>query len=197
MDAHDFDSIVADHDLNQHPFYRAWRAGTLPRAKLAAYASDYAPFIESIELGWRALEEHEHAATEQEHARMWAQFREGLGPAVGAPSAEARALVEEVRRAFADPAESVGALYAFESQQPSTARAKLDGLREHYAVDGGATGYFEVHADDYGEREHLGRLAARLTPGDYARARGACERACKAMWSALDGIMGESEATAQ
>jgi pyrroloquinoline-quinone synthase len=196
MDCHDaFDSIVARHDLNEHPFYRAWRAGTLPRSKLVAYASEYAPFIESIELGWRSLGEDDHAATEREHARMWGRFREALGPAMESSCPEARALLDEARKAFADPVESVGALYAFESQQPSTARSKLDGLREHYVIPDEATGYFQVHADDYGEREHLRRLAAELTPGDRVRAEDACERACQAMWSALTGIMGECEAS--
>jgi pyrroloquinoline quinone (PQQ) biosynthesis protein C len=46
-----FDAIVARRDLSEHPFYLAWRAGTLPRAALAAYAADYAPFIEAIEAG--------------------------------------------------------------------------------------------------------------------------------------------------
>jgi pyrroloquinoline-quinone synthase len=192
MNAHDLDAIVARHDLNEHPFYRAWRAGTLPRPKLAAYATEYAPFIEAIEFGWRSLGDHGHAATEREHARLWNSFREALGP-TGEPSCpEARALVEEARRAFADPVESLGSLYAFESQQPSTARSKLDGLRAHYALADEHTAYFRVHADDYGEREHLRGRAARLTPSDFARAKDACERACKAMWSALDGIQGPS-----
>ena len=48
MDRIELDAIVTRYDLNQHSFYRAWRAGTLPREALAAYAADYAPFIASI-----------------------------------------------------------------------------------------------------------------------------------------------------
>jgi pyrroloquinoline-quinone synthase len=191
MNAHELDAIVRDHDLNEHPFYRAWRAGTLPRSRLAAYASEYAPFIETIELGWRCLGDSAHAAAEREHARLWHQFREALGPASEPSCPEAAALADEARRSFADPVESLGVLYAFESQQPSTARSKLDGLQAHYAVGDEAAEYFRIHADDYGERERLRGLAARLSPSDQARAKGACERACKAMWSALSGIMGD------
>jgi pyrroloquinoline-quinone synthase len=191
MNPHELDTIVAQHDLNQHPFYRAWRAGTLPRPKLAAYASEYAPFIAAIEIGWRSVGNEGHADTEKEHARLWGAFREALGPASEPRCPEARALVEQMEGMFADPVESVGALYAFEAQQPSTSRSKLDGLRAHYAIDDGATAYFRIHADDYGEREELRGLASRLTASDGARARDACERACRAMWSALSGIMGD------
>lgn len=194
MNVHDFDSIVARHDLNEHPFYRAWRAGTLPVYKLRSYASEYAPFIEAIAEGWQALGEPDHASAEQDHARLWYRFRDALGPASQPSCPEAKALVDASRDAFADPVESLGALYAFECQQPSTARSKLDGLRQHYAVREEATAYFRVHADDYGEREHLRQLAAKLTPSEGARARLSCERVCKAMWSALDGIMGECAA---
>ncbi len=191
MNALDFDFIVARHDLSEHPFYRAWRAGTLPVSKLATYASEYAPFIEAIAEGWQALGETDHAAAEREHAELWVRFRDALGPLSQPLCPEAKALVDASRDAFADPAGSVGALYAFESQQPSTARSKLDGLREHYAIPEHATAYFRIHAGDYGEREHLRQLAARLSASDGVRARFSCERMCKAMWSALDGIMGE------
>jgi len=197
MDANDFDAITRGHDINEHPFYRAWREGTLPRAKLAAYACEYAPFIASIELGWSRLGCFDHAAAEREHARLWGEFRDAFGSAPSGHSAcpETKALVDEARRSFADSVEALGALYAFEAQQPSTARSKLDGLRAHvvkYAVPEDRCAYFRIHADDYGEREKLCRLLAGLTPSDLARAGAACERLCKAMWSALDGVMSES-----
>ncbi len=194
MNANDLDAVVARYDLNEHPFYRAWRAGTLPFSKLATYACEYAPFIETIAAGWSTLGEPDHAAEERAHARLWGGFRDALG-AAGEPSCpEARALVDAARESFADPAESLGALYAFECQQPSTARSKLDGLREHYSVGEEATAYFQIHAGDYGEREKLRDLAAALTPDDGERATRACERTCRAMWSALDGIMGDCSA---
>ena len=198
MNAHDLDAIVSRHDLNEHPFYLAWRAGTLPPHKLGAYATEYAPFIEAIEAGWRRVGHGDHADEEREHARLWGRFRDAVvrsaapSPAPSCP--EAAALVEEARRSFADRVESLGALYAFESQQPSTARSKLDGLRAHYAVDESATEYFRVHAGDYGERDELGRLVDALTPADRERARAACERACVGMWSALSGILGDCDA---
>jgi pyrroloquinoline-quinone synthase len=187
----ELDAIVAAHDLNDHPFYKAWRAGTLPRAALASYASDYAAFIETIETGWRTLGDPAHAATEREHTGLWGHFREALAADAreGAGCKEAAALATEARRAFEDVPESVGALYAFEAQQPSTARSKLAGLTEHYGVSEHASAYFRAHADDYGERERLRELAARLTPPELARANRACKRLCEAMWAALSGIL--------
>jgi pyrroloquinoline-quinone synthase len=183
------DALVAKHDLNQHPFYQAWRAGTLPRAALAAYAVEYAPFIESVAGGWKTLGEGAHAEEELAHARLWNEFREGLA-ASGEPSCDAALeLAREALRLFAAPASATGALYAFEAQQPSTARSKLDGLREHYGVTGRPAAYFAAHADDYGERSLLRERAATLTEDEAPAAVKACERMCLAMWDALSGIL--------
>jgi len=184
------DAIVARHDLNEHPFYRAWRAGTLPRAALAKYASDYAPFIQAVEAGWRSLGDEEHAMTERQHALLWDDFRSELGDPSTTVSDEGRSLASEARRAFSDPVTAAGALYAFEAQQPKTAKSKLLGLVLHYGMPEAATAYFRAHADDYGERERLAARAATLESGDLARAESACEAVCRAMWTALDGVMG-------
>jgi pyrroloquinoline-quinone synthase len=187
-----FDAVVARHDLNEHPFYRAWREGTLPRAALAAYAADYAAFVETIEMGWRTLGDEDHATLERHHAGLWAQFRDAVGSSSAPACHEARTLAEEARHAFSDPVTAVGALYAFEAQQPRTARSKLEGLVRHYALAPEATAYFRAHADDYGEREGLSARAASLTPAEVARAEEACEATCRAMWVALDGVMASS-----
>lgn len=188
----DLDAIVARYDLNQHPFYRAWRAGTLPASALRAYAADYAPFIATIEAGWRSLGDDVHASEEGEHARLWERFRDDLGAPTAtdrAPNTRAAALVDHARRAFAGPTTALGALYAFEAQQPSTARSKLEGLRQHYGFSDTQAAYFRLHADDYGERDWLAQRAGRLPAAELATAREACEQTCRAMWAALDGAM--------
>jgi pyrroloquinoline-quinone synthase len=186
------DDIVSLHDLNEHPFYLAWRAGTLPREALAVYAMDYAPFIGAVEKGWRTLGDVNHAVIEREHGRLWDDFRAGLGgpelPIHGGH--QAQFLAAYAQRAFADPVTAIGALYAFEAQQPRTARSKLDGLVQHYALPEAATAYFRAHADDYGEKDQLSLRAAALRPDELLCAEDACERTCRAMWGALDGVMG-------
>ncbi|HXX69455.1 MAG TPA: iron-containing redox enzyme family protein [Polyangiaceae bacterium] len=186
---------MARHHLNDHPFYRAWRAGTLPRAALSAYAADYAPFIAAVEAGWRTLGEDAHAAEEREHARLWVRFRDALGvpeEAARRPNPQAAALTAHAERLFAEPVTALGALYAFEAQQPSTARSKLDGLCERYGLSEDAAAYFRAHADDYGERDRLAARAEALSRMDLAIARQACEQACLAMWAVLDGAMGDA-----
>jgi pyrroloquinoline-quinone synthase len=189
MDRIEFDAIVTRYDLNQHPFYRAWRAGTLPREALAAYAADYAPFIASIEAGWRTLGDIDHAMVEEQHSELWGRFRDAVGASTLPGCDEASALVREAESCFSNRVEAIGALHAFEAQQPSTARSKLDGLREHYALADESTEYFRVHADDYGERDRLHVLALDLSHEEYLAAAAACERTCQAMWGALDGVM--------
>jgi pyrroloquinoline-quinone synthase len=189
----EFYAIVAKYDLNEHPFYRAWRAGTLPPSALSAYAADYAPFIAAVEQGWRSLGDDDHANEEREHTRLWEHFRDAAGAPDATdgrgPNVQAMALAATAQQAFSDPATAVGALYAFEAQQPSTARSKLEGLRAHYGMSDDQTAYFRVHAGDYGERDRLAGVAGRLTPDERALAVSACETTCQAMWAALDGVM--------
>jgi pyrroloquinoline-quinone synthase len=189
MNGSDLCEIVARYDLNKHPFYQAWLAGRLPRERLGAYAFDYAPFIEEVEVGWRTLGEGEHAETERKHTALWHRFRDGF-PHDDAKECEASlALVREAQRSFRDPVSALGALFAFEAQQASISRAKLDGLRAHYGIDDDRADYFRVHADDYGERDWLLARMAHLASADQPHAAAACERLCVAMWSALDGIL--------
>jgi pyrroloquinoline-quinone synthase len=200
MTADALDALVAKHDLAGHPFYRAWREGTLRREALSAYAVEYAPFIELIADGWATVGEDVHAAQEYAHAGMWETFRAGLGsrgePGEGAPPSketgcpEAHALLEEARTSFWDRADAIGALYAFEAQQPATSRSKLDGLRDHYGISGDAAAYFAAHADDNGEREMLRAHFAKLSAEEREAAMRSCERMCLAMWNALSGILG-------
>ena len=53
----ELDEIVRQWDLNAHPFYQAWRAGTLPVERLAAYAAEWAPFIGMLDQGWDRIGE--------------------------------------------------------------------------------------------------------------------------------------------
>jgi pyrroloquinoline-quinone synthase len=183
----DLDVVVAAHDLNQHPFYRAWREGTLPRETLAKYAAEYGRFIATIPEGWATLGHDAHAQEERHHAEMWGAFQRALSAAAD-PCAEVDVLVAEAASAFASPASAIGALYAFEAQQPSTAKSKLDGLREHYGVGEEGEAYFVLHAGEYGERDVLGAEMMKLSAADRAVAVAACERTCVAMWNALSGF---------
>ena len=117
------DAIIAQVDLNNHPFYQDWRMGTLPVDKLRAYAADYGRFVDTIDEGWDRIGETNFAAEERTHEAMWARFQLDIaaGAATGRPQTET--LVTAARNAFALEPEAVGALYSFEAQQPRTSRS--------------------------------------------------------------------------
>ena len=75
----ELDAIVRQFDLNEHPFYVEWRAGTLPIERLAEYAAEWAPFISAIDQGWDRIGYPDYAAEEREHDELWTRFRAALG----------------------------------------------------------------------------------------------------------------------
>lgn len=187
------DAAIARHELLNHPFYQSWSAGTLPIAALRDYAREYGAFIATIDSGWRTLGENEVARHEIDHARVWDRtFAAALATSVEAPrTAEVGTLLETARECFASEASAIGALYAFEAQQPATAKSKLLGLKAHYAALPAATGeYFELHSGDYDEKALLVERMAKLDDVGSAEVVAACERMSRALYDALSGIHG-------
>ena len=99
-----------------------------------------------------------------------------------------RQLTEIVDRRFRDSVESLGALYAFEAQQPAPAKSKLEGLRAHYQLGTSAETYFEVHATDEDEPALLLKRMQGWSAEDQDRAVQACEETARALRLALDGL---------
>ena len=196
MDLHNrLDSILEKWDLLKHPFYRAWSAGDLPVEKLRIYAEEYGAFVRTVPDGWQTVGDEVTAAEEHEHARLWDAFASCLGTYVGAPKLdETSELVQAANEAFSKPETALGGLYAFEAQQPTTARSKLDGLRLHYEVPAAGETYFELHADDDHEAEELLEGILALSPEDQSRAVAACESIASALWRGLDGVLGSDGA---
>ncbi|MGH2429390.1 MAG: hypothetical protein ACRDGV_11015 [Candidatus Limnocylindria bacterium] len=186
----ELDAIVRQFDLNEHPFYTEWRAGTLPVERLREYAAEWAPFIGVIAEGWETLGHPAYADEEREHDELWARFRSALGAGGEARRPQSDTLLAVGRNAFASVPEALGALYSFEVQQPATAKSKLAGLREHYAgtVDDDAQEYFREHAIETDEPAMLARQIEQLSDDEFARARTACTLFSAAAWGALDGV---------
>jgi len=186
----ELDAIVRQFDLNEHPFYQDWRAGTLPIERLAEYADEWAPFISAVDQGWERIGYPEYAAEEREHDVLWSRFRAALGADREMTRPQSRALLAVGENAFASVPEALGALYSFEVQQPVTASSKLAGLREHYAgtVDADAQQYFVEHAVETDEPAMLAARIDALSDAGFARARTACALFSAAAWGALDGV---------
>ena len=100
-------------------------------------------------------------------------------------------LAAAARKFFADPAESIGALYAFEAQQPATSASKLKGLREHYNLDRAGEEYFAIHEADEDEPRLLRERFDALTGGERQAALGACRVMCRELRAALDSLYDE------
>jgi len=186
----ELDAIVQQFDLNQHPFYAEWRAGTLPIERLADYAAEWAPFIGVLDRGWERVGHPDYAVEEREHDELWTRFRRALKASGEMRRPQSRTLLAVGENAFASVPETLGALYSFEVQQPATAASKLAGLREHYAgtVGESAQRYFEEHAIETDEPAMLASMIDELSEGDFARARTACAIFSAAAWGALDGV---------
>lgn len=176
-------------NLLDSEFYQAWSAGTLPVGALRDYAREYGAFIALIAKGWNSHGDAATAAVEREHVGLWSDFAASLGTEIGSPRTDAvKRLRETADRLFDDKASSLGALYAFEAQQPATSRSKLAGLRAHYDVAAKAETYFEVHQDDEEEPRLLLQRISALSADEQHIADEACETMCRSLRAALDEL---------
>ncbi len=180
---------ISRWNLLDSAFYQAWNAGELSADTLATYAREYGAFIATIADGWAAHGDEAIAAEEREHVALWRRFAGSLGTDLGeAETPAVAALVATARNSFRDPAASLGALYAFEAQQPATAASKLEGLRAHYRLGPEAEVYFDVHKDDLDEPALLLERMEALPEADQQRATAACAEMAQALRVALDGL---------
>lgn len=191
------DAIVSQFDLNQHPFYREWTMGLLPKESLQRYSGEYAAFVGTIALGWETVGQNHYAAEEREHEVLWSRFRRELGGSDKPQLSATNSLTTVATNLFkAGVPEALGALYAFEAQQPLTSRSKLDGLNKYYGLSAAAKEYFAVHADDVQEAALLRDEIGKLSDSEFERAKNACAMVCAAMIGALDGVYYAAPVTA-
>lgn len=189
------DEIIDNKCLLKHPFYQAWNMGTLTKGDLAIYATQYGEFIDTIAAGWEAVGDTDTANEEREHAVLWTDFATGLNAPRPADTRlpEIAELVGLANATFSNRSQALGALYAFEHQQPGTAHSKLEGLRRHYNLAPSAEVYFDVHKDDEDEPRWLAEQMESLSDAEFESARAACESMAGALWRGLDGVLLEIE----
>ena len=212
------DAKVNERSMLNHPFYRAWTEGRLPLETLRAYARQYFHHVEAFPQavsavhsacpdrdGRRMLAENlaEEEGIEdgkQDHATLWLMFACGLGEDEASVRSqrlnlETNVLIETFRRlSHRSYASGLGALYAYESQFPGVATAKIEGLVDRYGIADEATlRFFRVHATADVEHSSVCRgLLDRLADDDRAEAVAAGEELAGALWNFLSGV----EATA-
>lgn len=182
--------IFEQHNLLKHPFYLAWNEGKLTQEQLALYAAEYGSFIKLISKGWQQINETKIANEETEHFDLWKNFAMSIGSkSITAHLSSTKQLINTIEENYKTYAGALGALYAFEKQQPATAASKLDGLRKHYSKWNADETYFKVHENDLFEPALLEEKIDMLNENDKTIAYSACEDSCKALWNALSGIM--------
>src|SRR4026209_1530601 len=164
------DSKVAERAMLKHPFYQAWTEGRLSLDTLRFYSRQYFHHVEAFPRAVSAVhsacpdrdgrrmlaenlaEEEGIEAGKQDHASLWLMFACGLGESEQgvheqALNAETQALIATFRLLSRQSyASGLGALYAYESQFPAAAAAKIEGLIERYGIEDEETlRFFRVH----------------------------------------------------
>ncbi len=208
------EKIISERSLLSHPFYQAWSNGSLPMESLVNYAGQYYHFElayptflsglhhrcadrEIRQLLLDNLWDEEHG--EENHLELWLRFCEGLGMdrndvMAGSQDEATAALVGTYREltSSAPVAAGAAALYAYESQIPDVAAAKLRGLRDFYGIEGGPVGeFFSVHQTldvQHSQAEKTMVLALASTPEEQQAVVKAVDRATEALWRFLDGV---------
>src|SRR5690349_7357671 len=183
------DSKVAERAMLSHPFYQAWTEGRLPIATLRDYARQYFHHVEAFPravsavpsacpdrdgrrmLAENLVEEEGIEAGKQDHATLWMMFACGLGESDAAVrnqqlNPETQGLIDTFRKLSRQSyAAGLGALYAYESQFPGVASAKIQGLIERYGIEDESTlRFFRVHEGADVEHSRVCRELLDLLP---------------------------------
>jgi len=208
------DSKVSKRAMLKHPFYQAWTEGRLPLDTLRDYARQYFHHVEAFPravssvhsacddrdgrrmLAENLAEEEGIEAGKQDHASLWLMFACGLGESEAAVRAQAlnpetQALIDTFRKlSHRSYASGLGALYAYESQFPAVAGAKIEGLVDRYGIEDEETlRFFRVHESADVEHSDVCRaLLDRLPDDQRDEAIGAGEELAGALWNFLSGV---------
>jgi pyrroloquinoline-quinone synthase len=208
------DSKVAERAMLSHPFYQAWTEGRLPLDTLRAYARQYFHHVEAFPQAVSAVhsacpdrdgrqmlaanlaEEEGIEAGKQDHATLWLMFACGLGETEEGVHAqqlnpETQALIDTFRKlSRRSYASGLGALYAYESQFPGVASAKIEGLIDRYAISDEETlRFFRVHESaDVEHSDVCRKLLDRLPDAEMDEAISAAEELAGALWNFLSGV---------
>jgi len=208
------DAKVEERAMLKHPFYQAWTEGRLPLDTLRDYARQYFHHVEAFPRavsavhsacadreGRRTLaenlaEEEGIEVGKQDHASLWLMFACGLGESEAAVrgqelNPETHVLIETFRKlSRRSYASGLGALYAYESQFPGVASAKIEGLIDRYGIgDEETLRFFRVHESADAEHSEVCRgLLDRLPDDQRDEAIRAGEELAGALWNFLSGV---------
>ncbi|MGZ5432676.1 MAG: CADD family putative folate metabolism protein [Thermoanaerobaculia bacterium] len=208
------DASIASRHLLDHPFYQRWTAGTLTREELRDYAGQYFHYAMAFPTFISAMHQHtddlavrqlllenlvEEERGAENHPELWLRFCESLGldredVKRGMANDATRALIATMKSLARDGAlhEGLAALYAYESQIPAVAKAKIDGLAQNYAISADRdVAFFRVHMDADVVHSETSRSILRDlcdTPEKTAAADGAAKKTLDSLYGFLDSV---------
>ena len=197
------ETVAADNDVLEHPFYVRWSNGELTREELAAYCGQYRHAVVALAAASRnaapaadgELREHleDHAAEETAHVELWDRFVAATGGDAAADAdARDRACAAAWAGAGRDPARDAGRAVRDRVGAAADRAVKQQGLVDLYGFEQGpATDYFEIHAT----LDHEHAAVAPRVPRAGARAGAdqdeliaAAREVLTANWTLLDGV---------
>ena len=208
------DARIADRHLLNHTFYQRWTDGTLTAAELRDYAAQYFHYAMAFPTFVSAM----HAQTDdivirqallenlieeergpENHPELWLRFCESLGldrEAVknGQANDATQHLIRTMKSLARDGAlhQGLASLYAYESQIPDVAKAKIEGLAKWYGISSGRdVAFFSVHMDADVAHSQTSRDILRDLCDDEAKtaaADAAASRTLDALYGFLDSV---------
>ncbi len=208
------DASIASRHLLDHPFYQRWTAGTLTREELRDYAGQYFHYAMAFPTFISAMHQHtddlavrqmllenlvEEERGAENHPELWLRFCESLGldredVRRGLANDATRSLIATMKSLARDGAlhEGLASLYAYESQIPAVAKAKIDGLARNYAISADRdVAFFRVHMDaDVVHSETSRSILRELcdSPEKTAAADAAAQQTLEALYGFLDSV---------
>ncbi len=138
--------------LLEHPFYQQWTKGEITRDQLSCYARSYFDLVKMMPVFWENAvkglkaesgESDKVIKDERFHIELWREF---MAMFEGNDHKEMEDVVEEFMSM--SPSKLLGAVHAFEVQQPDVARTKAEGLVKHYGFRKDETKYFDEHLNE-------------------------------------------------
>jgi pyrroloquinoline-quinone synthase len=203
------DEATAHKRILDHPFYKTWAAGGLSTEDLRFYSGQYWRQVENFPTYLSSLaerlpegpaqivRENLRDEVEDDHAGLWLRFAAALKASAeevkaSTPTPETTGCVDAFLASDKEsPSFALGMIYGYESQTPGVAHTKVEGLRDHYGIEGDATEYFVLHGEL--DIEHSAELADAIsqvaTDEDSLReAEAGAAAGAEAIWQLLDGV---------
>ena len=180
------------HKLSDHPFYVAWNKGEITRDQLSNYAKSYENFIERIPEYWQKVitgfdvkdtMSGKVVNEEIEHIELWKRWSDKLEDPVKT------SLMSDIIYEFDNMSvsELLGALHAFEIQQPEVSRTKKEGLLKYYGFNENDTKYFDEHLKELKHIEY-GELLYKSFADKHAFEKG-YNKGSEMIYKSLDRFM--------